>query len=241
MFYLLLYSSVFVLDFYSFCYSSTSILPHLPSFSRAIKSIFSKDWANLSLWTSRNFTTKSNLYPFIDIPNQVNDFIQWTLAFHVCIIQRLLCPLDFPFRMSFIQQCVKLLSKNTVFLIFFLKSFNFSVQSFYVIIRPPCPIVLTEMFFEHSGKLVLFQYILDHNICSDPEDAAPISFRAFLRHRRVGKDVSQKTFYLGTSFPDGLDQVFRCWPAQGSCISFPGNTCDQFRTECMWDFLFSSG
>lgn len=100
---------------------------------------------------------------------------------------------------------------------------------------------LTEMFFEHSEKLVLFQYILDHNICSDPEGAAPINFRAFLRHRRVGKDVRQKTFHLGTSFPDGLDQVFRCWPAQGSCISFPSNTCDRFRTECMWDFLFSSG
>ena len=47
--------------------------------------------------TSRSFTTKSSLYPFIGIPNQVNDFIQWTLAFHVCIIQRLFCPLDFPF------------------------------------------------------------------------------------------------------------------------------------------------
>ena len=64
------------------------------------------------LWTSRNFTTKSSLYPFIGIPNQVNDFIQWTPAFHVCIIQRLFCPLDFPFRMSFIQQCGKFLSKK---------------------------------------------------------------------------------------------------------------------------------
>ena len=70
MFYQLLHFSVFVLSFYSFCHSSASMIPYLPSFSCAIRSTFIVQNAYL-------FCKKYFLY--------INKTVYVVLAFHLAL------------------------------------------------------------------------------------------------------------------------------------------------------------